>query len=164
MNLSIYEIMDYKEKDTWWSGKNEPKTNPNEPNSNPISAHKMPKRTQFKPNLSRRSLWRSRIRGKKMLPRMTNNPRRKSLGHYADWRFFAVDHGPNLSCFVGLLFAQGLIFSEKNSNCGKSPIKPHPVFVDLYILRKPLYFCQGQGIISADFRLKIENNRYSKEV
>jgi hypothetical protein len=31
-------------------------------------------------------------------------------------------------------------------------------------IRKPLYFCQEQRIISADFGLRIENNRYSKEI
>ncbi len=66
MNTSNLILRDYEEMDTWWAGKNEPKTNPNEP------------------NLSRRSLWRSRIKGKKMLLRMTINTRRKSLGYYAD--------------------------------------------------------------------------------
>jgi len=44
MNVSKVLTRDYDKKDTWSSGKNEPKTNPNEP------------------NLSLRSLWRSRIK------------------------------------------------------------------------------------------------------
>jgi len=32
MNVKHYNTMEYGEKDTWSSGKNEPKTNPNEPN------------------------------------------------------------------------------------------------------------------------------------
>jgi len=44
MNVSKVITRDYDKKDTWSSGKNEPKTNPNEP------------------NLSLRSLWRSRIK------------------------------------------------------------------------------------------------------
>ncbi len=87
-----------------------------------------------------------------MLPRLKINPRPNSLGYYTDWRFFAVDLSPNLSCFASLLSALGLIFSKKNSNYHKYPIKPGPVFVDLYILRKPLHLCQGQGIIIVDFR------------
>jgi len=63
---------------------------------------------------------------------LTINTRRKSFGCYADWRFFAAAHGLNLSCFVGLLLGHALIFSEKNSKYEKSPIKPQPVFVDLY--------------------------------
>jgi hypothetical protein len=51
---------DYEQMDTWSIRKNEPKTNPNEPKTNPILANKTPIRTQFKPNLSCRSLWRSR--------------------------------------------------------------------------------------------------------
>jgi len=49
MNISCYITMDYDKMDTWSSGKNEPKTNPKRTQSDPI-----------KPNLSRRSLWRSR--------------------------------------------------------------------------------------------------------
>ena len=41
---------EYEKKDTWWSGKNKPKTNPIKANSNPIKANIMPKQTQFKPN------------------------------------------------------------------------------------------------------------------
>ncbi len=48
MNVTSLITADYEKKDTWWSGKNKP-------NSNPIQ-------TQFKPNLSRRSLWRRRKR------------------------------------------------------------------------------------------------------
>jgi hypothetical protein len=44
MNVSNHSIREYEQMDTWSIRKNEPKTNPNEP------------------NLSRRSLWRSRIK------------------------------------------------------------------------------------------------------
>jgi len=57
MNASYYITMDYEKRTLGERGKNEPKTNPNEP------------------NLSWRSLWRSRIkanfRAKKMLLRLT---------------------------------------------------------------------------------------------
>jgi len=33
MNVTNLLTSDYEKKDTWWRGKNEPKTNPNEPNS-----------------------------------------------------------------------------------------------------------------------------------
>ncbi|MGB2808041.1 MAG: hypothetical protein WBC22_09880 [Sedimentisphaerales bacterium] len=95
-----------------------------------------------------------------MLPCLKINTRRNPLGYYADWPFFAADQGPNLSCFAGLLFVRGFIFSKKNRKYEKSPIKPGPVFVDLYILRKTLLFCHGQGIIIVDFRLKIEDKHW----
>ncbi len=59
-NVTKVSTKDYDLMDTWSIRKNEPKTNPNEPKTNPIKANKMPKQTQFKPNLSCRSLWRSR--------------------------------------------------------------------------------------------------------
>ena len=37
MNVNKVLTKAYEKKDTWWSGKNEPKTNPNEPKTNPIS-------------------------------------------------------------------------------------------------------------------------------
>ena len=42
--------MDYDKKDTWWSGKNKPNSNPIQTQSNPIKANKMPKQTQNKAN------------------------------------------------------------------------------------------------------------------
>jgi hypothetical protein len=69
MNVSKVLTKNYRKLDTWSIRKNEPKTNPNEPKTNPILANKTPIRTQFEPNLSCRSLWRSRnkpnFRGKK---------------------------------------------------------------------------------------------------
>jgi len=53
VNVSILLTGDYEQMDTWSIRKNEPKTNP-------ILADKTPIRTQFKPNLSCRSLRRSR--------------------------------------------------------------------------------------------------------
>lgn len=70
---------------------------------------------------------------------------------------FAVDPGPNLHYFVAPLFAPGLIYSKKITNYHKYPIKPGPLFVDLYISRKSLYSRHEQGIITVDFRLRIEN-------
>jgi len=49
MNVTDLLTREYEQIDTWWSGKNEPKTNPNEPKTNPIVANKTPIRTQFKP-------------------------------------------------------------------------------------------------------------------
>jgi hypothetical protein len=60
VNVSVLLTGEYVQMDTWSIRKNEPKTNPNEPKTNPILANKTTIRTQFKPNLSRRSLWRSR--------------------------------------------------------------------------------------------------------
>jgi len=60
LNLNQVLTRDYEQLDTWSIRKNEPKTNPIEPKTNPILANKTPIRTQFKPNLSCRSLWRSR--------------------------------------------------------------------------------------------------------
>ena len=59
MNVTDLLTRNYDQMDTWSIGKNEPKTNPNEPKTNPIKANIMPIQTQYKPNLSRRSLWRS---------------------------------------------------------------------------------------------------------
>ena len=71
VNVSGLLTREYVQMDTWSIRKNEPKTNPNEPKTNPIlvektplrtqfKANTKPKRIQFKPNLSWRSLWRSR--------------------------------------------------------------------------------------------------------
>ena len=62
MNISTIITTDYENKTLSGPGKNEPKTNPIKANTNPIKANIMPKQTQYEPNLSRRSLWRSRIK------------------------------------------------------------------------------------------------------
>ena len=80
-----------------------------------------------------------------MLPRMKINNRPNTLAHYPDCPFFAVDLGLNPSCFVALLFALGLIFSKKIRKYEKSPIKPGPLFVDLYILENPCSSVSGKG-------------------
>jgi len=49
MNVSDYITREYGKKDTWWSGKNKPNSNPIQTQSNPIKANKMPKQTQYKP-------------------------------------------------------------------------------------------------------------------
>jgi len=49
INVNIVLTKDYAEKDTWWSGKNKPNSNPIQTQSNPIKANKMPKQTQYKP-------------------------------------------------------------------------------------------------------------------
>jgi len=49
MNVNMVLTVDYERKDTWWSGKNKPNSNPIQTQSNPIKANKMPKQTQFKP-------------------------------------------------------------------------------------------------------------------
>jgi hypothetical protein len=99
------------------------------------------------------SVWRNR--GKKILLYMTINPRRKALGYYADRRFFAADQGFNLSCFAGLPFGPGLTSSEKKPQVRKIPYKAEACLCRFVYIRKPLYFCQGQWIISADSRLRI---------
>gem|GEM_PF-2573811 len=49
MNVSRVSTRDYEKKDTWWSRKNKPNSNPIQTQSNPIKANKMPKQTQYKP-------------------------------------------------------------------------------------------------------------------
>ena len=136
--------------DTWSIGKNEPKTNPNEPKTNPIKANKMPKQTQFKPK-------QTQFQSQYMLPRLTINPRRKSSGYYPGCRFFAANHGPNLSCFAVLLFDLGIIFSEKKQQIQEITYKAGAGLCRLVYIRKSLHLCQWQGIITVDFRLKIED-------
>ena len=65
MNVNKVLTKDYEKMDTWWSGKNEPNTNPKRTQTNPIKANIMPKRTQNEPKRTQlvlRSLWRSRIK------------------------------------------------------------------------------------------------------
>jgi len=50
MNVSDLLTRTYEKKDTWWSGKNKPNSNPIQTQSNPIKANKMPKQTQYKAN------------------------------------------------------------------------------------------------------------------
>jgi len=111
------------------------------------------KQTQFKPK-------QTQFQGQKMLLCMTINPRRNPLGYYADWRFFAADQGPNLSCFAALLFAHGLIFSEKKQQIREIPDKAGAGLCRFVYIRKSLLFCQGQGIIIVDFRLRIEDKHW----
>jgi len=56
INLSDLLISDYEQMDTWSIGKNK--------------ANSKPKQTQFKPNLSCRSLWRSRNKANFIQPRL----------------------------------------------------------------------------------------------
>jgi hypothetical protein len=128
-----------------------------------------PKRTQ--PVVSLSNLFKladapvaGQFQRQKMLMSMKINPRPNPLGYYPDWRLFAADHGLNLSCFVGLPFAHSLIFSEKKQQLREIPDKAGAGLCRFIYIRKTLYFWQGLRIISADFRLKIENNRYSMEV
>ena len=156
MNVTTVITMNYEQMDTWSIRKTKPIQSQFKPNTKPIKAKTNPIQSQFKPKLVRHQRGGTEA---KML-RMKINPRPKSLGYYPDCRFFAADLGLNLSCFVGLLFDLGFIFSKKNSKYEKSPIKPAPLFVDLYIVRKTLHLCQGQGIIIVDFRLRIEDKHW----
>ena len=60
VNVTDLLKRNYKQMDTWSIRKKQSQTKPNKPKTNPILANKTPERTQFKPNLSCRSLWRSR--------------------------------------------------------------------------------------------------------
>ena len=71
---------------------------------------------------------------------MTINTRRKSLAHYTDFRFLAADHGPNLSCFAGLLFALGLIFSEKKQQIREITYKAGAALCRFVYTKKNLAF------------------------
>jgi len=81
MNVSQVSTKDYAKKDTWWSGKNKPNSNPIQTQSNPIKANKMPKQTQYKPNqtqseiLNQKSQIHSHPAGNKL-----RTPRRQSWG------------------------------------------------------------------------------------
>ncbi len=123
-----------------------------------LSASK--KQTQNKPNLSRRSLWRSRIRANIMLPRMKINNRPNSLAHYPDCRFFAADLGPNLSCFIGLLFALGLIFSEKKQQIPQIPDKAGARLCRFVYIKKTLVFLSGARDNNCRFSIKIEDKHW----
>jgi hypothetical protein len=98
VKLDVNKVLtkDYERMDTWSSGKKQSQTNPNEPQTNPTCRGVASGEAGFKPNLSRRSLWRRRkqtqfkakqtqfpmilaylsSRAKYILPRMTINPRR----------------------------------------------------------------------------------------
>ncbi|KPK02326.1 MAG: hypothetical protein AMJ56_21105 [Anaerolineae bacterium SG8_19] len=56
LNVSGVLIRNYEQMDTWSIGTKQSQTNPNKAKTNPILANKTPIRTQFKPNLSCRSL------------------------------------------------------------------------------------------------------------
>jgi len=88
-NVNKVLTKDYEQMDTWSRGTKQSQTNPNKAKTNPILANKTTIRTQFKPNLSRRSLWRSRkqtqFQGKNML-NLTIDPRPKSFGCYENRR------------------------------------------------------------------------------
>jgi len=58
LNVTKVLTKDYDKKDTWWSGKNKANSKPNKANF-PVFFDKT---NPIKPNLSRRSLWRSRIK------------------------------------------------------------------------------------------------------
>jgi hypothetical protein len=90
----------YDQLDTWSIRKTKPiqsQSKPIQSQLKPIKANKMPKQTQFKPktNPTCRGVASGEDGNKpnfqelKMLLRLTINTRRKSLGHYADWRLFA---------------------------------------------------------------------------
>ena len=158
MNVTSYITKDYENKTPIRAPKKQSQTSKRQKTMQTLLPQRIMKKTAFsvyyktnpnKPN----------FRGKKMLPPLMINTRRNPLGYYPDWRFFAVDLGPNLSCFVGLLFAPGPIFSEKKQQVREIPDKAGAGVCRFVYIRKPLYFCQGQGIISADFRLIIEKNK-----
>jgi hypothetical protein len=74
MNVSSLLTKDYDKKDTWWSGKNKPNSNPIQSqfkaNTKPIKANSNPIQTQFQSQY--------------MLLRLTISNSLKSLGYYAD--------------------------------------------------------------------------------
>jgi hypothetical protein len=55
MNISSVLTKYYRKKDDFAVQKNKPNSNPIKANTKPIKANKIPKQTQYKPNLSRRS-------------------------------------------------------------------------------------------------------------
>ena len=66
MNVTDLPTMNYEQMDTWSRGKTKPKQSQFKPNTKPIQTQYKPKtkpiQTQNKANLSRRSLWRRRIK------------------------------------------------------------------------------------------------------
>jgi hypothetical protein len=145
VNVNSLLTEDYDKMDTWSNGKNEPKTNPNEPKFKmgkinitiyitkeyDDTGNLGPKkRTQNKPNLSRRSLWQSRnktqIQGRKMLLRLTIKGRRALFGCSAEQIEAPSDYDrPNYgnrrksrNCF-GKVDLIRIISAGRNLNCDK---------------------------------------------
>ncbi len=89
LNVSPVNTKDYDQMDTWSIRKTKPIQSQLKPikanqsqfkaNSKPIKANIMPKQTQFKPNLSRRSLWRRRNKPNFNRPTYTGNCFQHSL-------------------------------------------------------------------------------------
>ena len=158
MNVNKVLTKDYEQIDTWSIGKNKANSKPIQTqfkaNTNPIQTQFKAKQTQCLSAISAAG------QRQKMLMRLTIKPRRKPLGHYPDWTFFADDLGPNLPCFVGLLFDQGPIFSEKKQQLREIPDKAGAVLCRFVYIRKSLHLQQEQWIISVDFRLIIEDKHW----
>jgi hypothetical protein len=167
LNVNKVLTSDYEQLDTWSIRKNEPKRTQNEPkfkkvkmNVTPIitvdyenksnwaicenEAKTNPIQTQFNP-----------ISAPKMLPRMKINTRPNTLAHYPGFRFFAADHGPNLSCFEDILFALGLIFSEKNQQLREIPDKAGAALCRFVYIKKILASLSGAR--DNNSRFSIEN-------
>jgi hypothetical protein len=152
MNVSNVLAMEYEKMDTWSSGK----TKPIQSQLKPIKANIMPKQTQYKPKrtqsnpilrsnykqMTNQSLTNLFVDQLLLLP-LTINTRPNPLDHFAHWRFLAPDQGPNLSYFVGLLFAHGLIFSEKKQQIPKIPDKAAAALGRFVYIKKTLVFLSG---------------------
>jgi len=153
VKLNVNQVLttDYVQMDTWSRGK----TKPIQSQSKPIQSQLKPILCQNKPNSNPIQ---TQFQSQKMLLRMTIKPRRDPLGNCPDWRFFAVDQGPNLSCFEGPLWSPGLILSEKKPQLPEIPDKAGAGLCRFVYIRKALHLFQEQGIITVDFRLRIEKN------
>ncbi len=148
LSVTIEMKKDYEQMDTWSIRKNEPKTNPIEPKTNPILDNKTSIRTQFKPKQTQFQ--------SKSMPNLKINTRPNPFRCYADRRSFPVDHGLNLPCLEAPICAKALIFGKKML-LRKIPDKAGAALCRFVYIRKSLYLRNKQGIISADFRLRIEN-------
>ncbi len=87
---------------------------------------------------------------------LTFNTRPNPFGCYANRRLFPADHALNLPCLTALIRAKAPIYGKKKL-LRKIPDKAGAALCRFVYIRKSLYLRNKQGIISADFRLKIEN-------
>jgi hypothetical protein len=145
MNISDCFTTNYEQRTMNYERKNKPKTNPIQTqykaNTNPIRTQYKAKQTQFQ---------------RKKMSNLTINTRPNSLGYYANRPLFAAINGLNLPCLAALLSAKALIFAKKKL-LKQIPDKAGAALCRFVYIRKSLYLRNKQGIISADFRLRIEN-------
>jgi hypothetical protein len=151
-NVNNVLTKDYDQMDTWSIRKNEPKRSQNKPKTNPIQSQYKPNtnpiQTQFKPKQTQFQ--------RKIMSNLTINTRPNPFGYYANRPLFAADSALNPPCLAALLSVKAPIFAKKKL-LKQIPDKAGAALCRFVYIRKSLYLRNKQGIISADFRLRIEN-------